>query len=129
MNPNYSNGHDKTQRAHLEAGVYRQKVDAAYFDATRAKMDQNQCIQEAIFMASLTLLGNRSVELRGLTDKQLSTAAWDRIKNGVAAIHELKNFDVRRKQVVAVAVRSVTDVAMEFWEAHGPPARSTAAAP
>ena len=81
-------------------------------------MPPDQCIQEAIFMASLTLLGNRSVELRGLTDKQLSAAAWDRLKGGIGTIHELKNFDVRRKQVVAVAVRSVTDVAMEFWSTH-----------
>lgn len=115
---NLGNG-NQSQRAHLEAGIFRRKVDAAYFDATRAKMDPDQCIQEAVFMASLTLLTNRSVELHGLTDKQLSSAAWERMKTGVRTINEVHNFEVRRKQVLAVTIRCVTDAAMEFWQVHG----------
>jgi hypothetical protein len=125
---NLGNG-NQGQRAHLEAGIFRRKVDAAYFDATRAKMAPDDCIREAVFMASLTMLTNRSAELHGLTDKQLSSAAWDRIKSGVPTIHQVHNFEVRRKQVLAVAIRCVTDAAMEFWEHHGTSREVRAASP
>ena len=90
------------QRAHLEAGIFRKKIEAAYFDATEAKMKPDDCIREAIDAGALSLVTNRSVELRGLDRKDLSGNAWDRIRNGIATLHEIKSFDQRSKHVVAV---------------------------
>lgn len=107
------------QRAHLEAGIFRKKIEAAYFDATQAKMKPDDCIREAIDAGALSLVTNRSVELRGLDRKDLSTNAWERIRNGIAALHEIKSFDQRRKHVVAAVTNCLTSIAMEFWERAG----------
>jgi len=100
----------------VEAGIYRKKIEAAYFDATRAGMKPDECIREAISAGALSLVGNRSVEIRGLDHGDLARDAWERIRNGVAAVHEMKNFEQRSKQVVAVVTRCLTTVALEFWE-------------
>jgi hypothetical protein len=107
------------QRAHLEAGIFRKKIEAAYFDATRAKMKPDDCIREAIEAGALSLVTNRSVELRGLDRKDLSGNAWERIRNGIAALHEIKSFDQRSKHVVAVVTHCLTSIAMESWERAG----------
>jgi hypothetical protein len=41
------------QRAHLESGIFRKKIAAAYFDATRAGMKPDECIREAITAGAL----------------------------------------------------------------------------
>jgi len=104
------------QRPHLEAGIYRKKIEAAYFDATRAGMKPDECLQEAIYAGALSLVGNRSVELTGLDHTTLAAGAWDRIRSGVAVLHAMKNFEPRSKQVVAVVTRCLTAIALEFWE-------------
>ncbi len=104
------------QRAHLEAAIYRKKISSAYFDATNEGMKPDECIRDAIYAGALSLVGNRSVELKGLDHDDLARNAWERIRNGVAALHEMKNFDMRSKQVVAVVTRCLTDAALEFWE-------------
>jgi hypothetical protein len=104
------------QRAHLEAGIYRKKIEAAYFDAAHAGMKPDECIREAFSSGALSLAGNRSVELRGLHHDDLASQAWKRIGNGIAAIREIKTFESRSRQIVAVVTRCLTDVALEFWE-------------
>lgn len=113
------------QRAHLEAGIFRKRIEAAYFDATNARMKPDDCIQEAISAAALSLVGNRSVELRGLSEKELANQTWERIRNSLAALHEVQNFETRSKQVVAVVTRTVTRVALEFLE-RGPDVKTVA---
>lgn len=105
-------------RAHLESGIYREKVGDAYFDATRAGMTPDECVREAITAGALTLAGNRSVELKGLRHEELAELVWERLRNSIQALHGVKDFDTRSQQVVAVVTRSVTDAAMEFWERH-----------
>ncbi|HXE32769.1 MAG TPA: helix-turn-helix domain-containing protein [Verrucomicrobiae bacterium] len=104
------------QRAHLEAGIYRKKIENAFFDAKRAQMKPDECICEAIYAGALTLVGNRSVELRGLDHEDLARNVWERIRNSLAALHEMKNFDLQCRQVVAVVTRCLASVALEFWE-------------
>lgn len=111
-----SGGTNGGQRAHVEAGIYRKNVEAAYFDATRAGMKPDECVREAIYAGALSLVGNRSVELRGLDHEDLARNAWERIRNSVAALHAMKNFELRSKQVVAVVTRCLTAVALEFWD-------------
>jgi hypothetical protein len=79
-------------------------------------MKTDECFREAFYAAALSLVGNRSVELRGLDHEDLARDAWERIQNSVAALHEIKNFELRSKQVVAVVTRCLTDGALEFWE-------------
>ena len=105
-------------RAHLEAGVFRKKIESAYFDSARSGMKPDECIREAIHEAVLSLLGNRSVELRGLNQTDLEVNTWKRLRNGngLEALCLVKDFEVRSKQVVAVVTRCVTDTAFEFWK-------------
>lgn len=106
----------KDPRAHLEAGIYRKKIEAAYFDAARAGMKPDECIRECANAAALCILGNRSVELRGLSDKDLAASAWQRMRsgNGLEALYLVKDPQARSRQVVAVVTRCVTDLALEF---------------
>lgn len=107
---------DGGQQAHLEAGIHRKTIAAAYFDATRAKMKPDDCVRAAIYAGALSLVGNRSVELRGLDHEGLARNSWERIRNSISALHEMRNFDQQSKQVVAVVTRCLTASAMKFWE-------------
>jgi|SRR5882672_2173407 len=104
----------ESQRMHLANGIYRKKIDAAYFDATRARMKPEECVREAIAAGALTLLGNRSAELRGLTREALAAEVWNRIRHAVATLHQM-DFETRRKHVVGVVTRCLADAAFEFW--------------
>ena len=109
---------NEDQRAHLESGIYRNKIGDAYFDATKAGMTPDECVREAITAGTLTLAGNRSVELKGLRHEELAEHVWERLRNSIQALHGVKDFDTRSQQVVAVVTRAVTDATMEFWERH-----------
>jgi Helix-turn-helix domain len=104
------------QRSQLAGGIYRKKIGNAYFDATRAGMTPDECVREAITAGALTLVGNRSVQLRGLDHEDLARDVWERIRNGVAALNEVKNFEQRSRHVVAIITNCLTSVALEFWE-------------
>lgn len=107
------------QRTHLEAGIFRQKIEAAYFDATRAKMKPDECIREAIDAGAFSLVTNRSVELRGLDHKDLARNVWEQIRNSVAALNAVTDFDTRSRHVVAVITPRLANFAMDFWERAG----------
>ena len=109
---------NEDQRAHLESGIYRKKVEDAYFDATRAGMTPDECVREAITAGALTLAGNRSIELKGLRHEELAEHVWERLRKNLSALHTLKSFEIQSGQVVAVVTRNLTDVALEFWERH-----------
>ena len=115
---NLDDGRRIGQRAHLEAGIFRKKIGDAYFDASRAGMTPDECIREAIYAGALSLMGNRSVELRGLSHEELAEHVWERIRNSLSALHALKDPEIQSKQVVAVVNRCLTDAALEFWERH-----------
>jgi hypothetical protein len=104
------------RRARMEAGIYRKKIEAAYFDATRAEMKPDECIREAIYAGALSLTVNRSVELRGLDHKDLSRNAWERIRKSVAPLHQIASFELRSKHLVAIVTHCLTSVALEFLE-------------
>jgi hypothetical protein len=106
------------QRKHLEAGIFRMRIDAAFFDSKRAGMDLEEALREAVGAGVLTLLSNRGAELRGLRDKELRETAWKRIQPGVAAIAQVTNLSQQRRHVVAVVTRCLTDIAFEFWDVH-----------
>ena len=108
-----------TLRAHLEAGIYRKTIEAAYFDATRANMKPDECIREAVLAGALTLLGNRSVDLRGLDQEALARNVWERIRKSVQALHDVKSFETRSQHVVAVVTNCLTNLALEFLERAG----------
>ncbi len=114
------------QRAHLEAGIYRKEIEAAYFDAANGHIKPDECIRLAIHAGALSLMANRSVELRGLEHKDLSRNAWARIQSGVAALHEIKDFELRSKHLVPVVTHCLTSVALEFWERACAEANATA---
>ena len=82
-------------------------------------MKLDDCIWDAILAGTLTLKGNRSVELRGLGDKELAKIVWDRVRPGIATLREMQDFETRRKQIVGVVTRCLTDVAFEFLERRG----------
>jgi hypothetical protein len=103
------------QRAHLEAGIFQKKIEDAYFDATEARMEPNECVRDAIREGARSMLNNRGAELRGMTEEDLVSAAWERIRNGVESLHCVSNFKTRSQHVVAVCTRIVTDLAYEFW--------------
>jgi uncharacterized protein YdaU (DUF1376 family) len=106
------------QRTHIESGIFRKKIGDAYFDATRAGMTPDECMREAITAGALTLVGNRSVELKGLSHQELAEQVWNRIRNNLSALHEVKNFETRSRQVVGVVTRNLSDLASEFWKQH-----------
>lgn len=104
------------QRSHFESGIFRRKIDAAFFDSRRAHMEFNASLREAIGAGVLSLLMNRGAELRGLRDKDLREIAWRRIESGATAIQSLENFEQQRRHIVAVVTRVLADVAVEFWQ-------------
>lgn len=101
-------------RAHIEAGIFRKKIEAAYFDATDGGIAPAECILQAVNEGALSLCGNRSVELKGLTHGELAEMAWAKIAPSAETISSMKTFEARSRQVVAIATRCVTDAAMEF---------------
>lgn len=111
-------GNDDTQRKHLESGIYRKCIFAAFFDATRARMKPNDCVREAIDAAVKTLLSNRSVELRGLDQQELFRTVWMRIRPNIQALHRVQDFSTRSKQLVALVTRLTADAALELWTEH-----------
>ena len=106
------------QRAHLEAGIYRKKIAAAYFDALQAGMTPTECLRETITEGSLTLLGNRSVELRGLSHQELAQKVWEQIRPNAAVLCAVRGRGARIRQVMAVVTRNLADAALEFWKRH-----------
>jgi hypothetical protein len=108
------------QRAHLQAGIFRKKIGAAYFDASQAGMNPSACLREAITEGALTLLYNRSVELRGLSHHELVTTVWEQIRPNAAVLCGVRGRDGGRdaliRHVTAVVTRSLADAALEFWK-------------
>jgi hypothetical protein len=100
------------QRKHLEDGIFRKKIDAAYFDANRARMKPNDCVREALKAGVVSLMSNRSVELRGLRDKDLEANAWERLRPGLDALREVKD----SRHVIHAVTNCLTSVAFEFWQ-------------
>ncbi len=111
------NGTSTGLRAHIEAGIYRKKIEAVYYDATYGGIAPAECILQAVHEGALSLMSNRSVELKGLTHGELAERAWAKIAASADTINSMKNFDTRSKQVVAVSVRCVVEAAMEFLAA------------
>jgi hypothetical protein len=107
------------QRARLEAGIHRKEIGEAYFDATNANMEPDECIRQAILAGALSLVTNRSVELRGLGHEDLARNVWERIRKNIQALHDVTNFETRSQHVVAVVTNYLTNLAMEFWERAG----------
>jgi hypothetical protein len=107
------------QRAHLEAGIFRRKISAAFFDACLAGLPPAECLREAIAEGALTLLANRSVELSGLRHEQLAREVWEQLRPGAATLLAVQPSGARSRQVVAVVTRCLTGAALEFWERHG----------
>lgn len=112
LHPNGSKGGGL--RAHIEAGIFRKKIADVYHDATHGGIAPNECILQAVHEGALSLMTNRSVELKGLTHQQLGELAWAKIAPGAETINLLQNFEARSKQVVATATRCVAEAAMEF---------------
>jgi hypothetical protein len=106
------------QRAHLAAGIFRNKIRNAYFDAGDAAMSPNECIREAIYAGALSLVCNRSVELRGLSHQELAAQAWEVIRPNAATLWAVRSSGSRTRHVVAVVTRSLADAALEFWKHH-----------
>ncbi|HKR30415.1 MAG TPA: hypothetical protein VJT08_08055, partial [Terriglobales bacterium] len=104
------------RRKHFEAGIFRQAIGQAYWDATKTHMKPDACVREAIRAGGRTLLSNRSMELKELSNKALEGAVWERIRPNVSALLEMKNFDMRCNQVVAVVTRTMTDAALQFLD-------------
>ena len=107
------------QRARLEAGIHRKEIGQAYFDATNANMEPDECIRQAILAGALSLVTNRSVELRGLGHEDLARNVWERIRKNIQALHDVTNFETRSQHIVAVVTNYLTNLAMEFWERAG----------
>ena len=107
------------QRQHLEGGIYRKRIDAAYFDSIRAGMVLEEAVREAVGAGVVTLLSNRGVELRGLRDKDLREIAWKRIQPGIVEMQKLSDPSAIRKHTVSIVTRVLTDVAFEFWNRRG----------
>jgi hypothetical protein len=106
------------QRAHLEAGIFRNQIRNAYFDAGNAGMSPNDCIREAIDAGALSLVCNRSVELGGLSHWELAAQAWEVIRPNAAALCAVRGSGSRMRHVVAVVTRTLADAALEFWKRH-----------
>jgi uncharacterized protein YdaU (DUF1376 family) len=107
---------DASRRKHIESGIYRKQVAAAFFDATKAGMKPDACVREAIGAGALTLLSNRSHDLGGLSQGTLVNSVWDRIRPSIQGLLGITSFETRRDQVVAVVTRNLTDVATAFLE-------------
>lgn len=112
LHPNGSKGGGL--RAHIEAGIFRKKIADVYHDATHGGIAPTECILQAVHEGALSLMTNRSVELKGLTHQQIGELAWAKIAPGAETINLLQNFEARSKQVVATATRCVAEAAMEF---------------
>jgi hypothetical protein len=110
---------DRLRRKHLEMGIYRKKIYAAYFDATNASMEPDDCVREGITAGALSILSNRSIELRGLDQQELSREVWEKLRPNILELHRVEPFIRRCNQVIAVVTRLVTDCAFEFWKRYG----------
>jgi len=77
-------------------------------------MSDEDSVREAVRVGALVLMGNRSVELKGLGE--LDVVAWKRIQPGIEALCAVKDFETRCKHLVPVVTRVLTDVTFEFWQ-------------
>jgi len=75
-------------------------------------MKPNDCVREALKAGVVSLMSNRSVELRGLRDKDLEANAWERLRPGLDALREVKD----SRHVIHAVTNCLTSVAFEFWQ-------------
>jgi hypothetical protein len=110
-----SPGTDANFRKHLEDGIHRRKVDAAYFDVFRATNDESKAIREALNAATASLFNNRgALELRNIDETEVAELSWVRIQPHIGNLAEIVDFRRRRNSVVAKAVGTVADAALEL---------------
>lgn len=107
------NSHRNPQVAHLESGIYRHHVSAAYFDSIHGGLLHEQAFREAFDQAVRSLMSNRgAVELRGIKTEALQKAAWPRLAPYVETFAGIGDYQARQNQVVGVIVRVVAEAAL-----------------
>jgi hypothetical protein len=99
---------------HFEECIHRNAVSAAYFDFLRGGADERKAIRGAIDEAARSLLSNRSMELRDLSHEAIAVCAWERVEPQIDGLIQIGNFEPRRNQVVAVALRTVAEAALSL---------------
>lgn len=114
LQPSANPGNEQLRR-HLERGVFRQQVDAAYFDFLHGGKTEAEAIEGAVEEAARSLLSNRgAVELRGVEVRPLIDLAWEHIRPHVKSVATIGDFDRRRKHVVGIVVREVVNAALDL---------------
>jgi len=112
------NSHRNPQVAHLESGIYRHHVSAAYFDSIHGGLVHEQAFREAFDQAIRSLIGNRgAVELRGIKTEALQNAAWVRLAPYVETFAGISDYQARENQIVGVIVRVVAEAALSLQTA------------
>lgn len=113
--PHVGEASDGKFRKHLERGIYRRGVAAAYFDLITHGKSQGEAIRGACEEAALSLTSNRgSSELRSVTSERIAAKAWERIQPHVKAFAEIRDFERRRDHVVGAVVNAVVDATLEL---------------
>ncbi len=102
------------RQAHLEAGIYRKRVGAAYFDCVHHGLGEADAVREALHQAALDLTTNRAVELRGIEPEDLRDRAWRRLQPHVPSFALVGDFERRQQCVVRAVIAAVVDAALDL---------------
>lgn len=109
------NPHRSSETVHLEAGIFRHYVSAAYFDSVHNGLSHKEGFGEALDQAIRSLLSNRgAVELRGVHEESLHAATWTRLAAFVEPLAQISDYSRRENQVVSTIVRVVCEEALRL---------------
>lgn len=99
------------EQSHFEAGIFRKRIEAGYFDSLNAGFSHRRAIGEAVRGGVLTLTANRAVELRGIGNEAVEDAVWARIEPHVDGWFQIANYSDRLRVMMGVLVRVTAEEA------------------
>jgi len=104
-------------KAELYDGIYRRKVEDAFFDCQRLPFREQ--VQGCVGEATTGLVLNRVARLKTLRAEQIEVRAITKLQPGLAALQAVGDFSRRRDQTVAAVIRAVVESAAELLGAAG----------
>jgi hypothetical protein len=99
-------------RAELYDGIFRKKIENAFFDSQREPFEQQieTCVEEAV----TSLMLNRTGKMMHLRDADIVKLALQKLSAGIETLKHVKDFSQRRAMVANAIARTVADAAAEL---------------
>jgi hypothetical protein len=104
-------------RADLYDGIYRKKVENAFFDMRRHPIREQlrECVREAV----TTLMLNRVATMKSLSGDEIEHRAFRKLTAGAETLAAVSDFSMRQTMAARTVIRAVVDAAAELLEASG----------